>query len=94
MKRKPIECIRAAHEELIRLGMLIDKNKPLHGRTMWAPNPRFTAEAQLTAEQRKALIESDSTGSDLQEKRQHRQQDRPEREGDESLVPGLCGQIQ
>jgi hypothetical protein len=48
--------------------MLIDKNKPLHGRTMWAPNPRFTAEAQLTAEQRKALIESDSTGSDLQEK--------------------------
>ena len=68
MKRKAIECIRAAHDELIRLGMLIDKNKPLHGRTMWAPNPRFTAEAQLTAEQRKALIESDSTGSDLQEK--------------------------
>ena len=68
MKRKAIECIRAAHDELIRLSMLIDKNKPLHGRTMWMPNPKFTAEAQLTAEQRKALIESGSTGSDLQEK--------------------------
>jgi hypothetical protein len=62
------ERMRAAHDTLIRLGMLIDKNEPLHGRTMWAPNPKLVDEQQLTEQQRKALIESDSTGSDLQEK--------------------------
>ena len=62
------ERIRAANEELIRLGMLVDSGKPLNGRVMWMPNPRLTEERQLTEQQRKALIESECEGADLQEK--------------------------
>jgi hypothetical protein len=55
------ERVRAAHDELIRLGMLIASGEILPGSrtaTMWISNPKLTAEAQLTEQQRKALIES------------------------------------
>ena len=67
MTNERLERVRAAHDELIRLGMLIDSGEPLPGSraaTMWMPNPKLTEEAQLTAEQRKALIESDPIAGD------------------------------
>jgi hypothetical protein len=67
MTNERFERVRAAHDELIRLGMLIDSGKPLPGSraaTMWMPNPKLTEEAQLTAEQRKALIESNPIAGD------------------------------
>jgi len=60
--------IRAANEELIKLGVLVDSGKPLNGRIFWTPNPKLTEEQQLTEEQRKALIEGGYAGADLKEK--------------------------
>jgi hypothetical protein len=64
IKTERLNRMRAANEELIRLGMLVDSGKPLNGRVMWMPNPRLTEERQLTEQQRKALIESECEGAD------------------------------
>jgi hypothetical protein len=49
--------IRAAREELVKLGVAVDSGKRLNDQIVWAPNPK------LTEEQRQALIES-ATGAD------------------------------
>ena len=59
--------IRAANEELIKLGVVVDSGTCLNGQIFWTPNPKFTEEQQLTEEQRKALIEGGYAGADLRE---------------------------
>jgi hypothetical protein len=59
--------IRAANEELIKLGVVVDSGTCLNGQIFWTPNPKFTEEKQLTEEQRKALIEGGYAGADLRE---------------------------
>ena len=53
--------IRAAREELVKLGVLVDSGRRLNGQVVWILNPK------LTEAEQKALIES-STGADANPK--------------------------